>query len=245
VVGKSGKEDATKRAAVSNNIFNGVIPVLLPCFGELEELTAKLYAPTVTLGSTRTTCAIPIDDYLKDLSFSSETLLRMRNLQKIVVVGQSCLNSDYENERPVQNGKVEHLQALLQPAQLLKDSLTGHGQHVDIRVRLLCSRQCDERILKPSITVSGDGKGKEEAGRTSAANNMTMEEPSQTDVGTTAKSAVTGEERVQRLTGSMSELKLWDQYQLRANTRRQIRYEAPSRNNGELSRRQSKGSSWR
>jgi hypothetical protein len=138
-------------AETSGSLNSLLISQLSPCFGKLEELALNFYAPTMTLGSTRTTCAAQIDDYIKH--FDTKSLLRLRNIRKILITWQSCIKSDYEHESSVQDDKAEHLQALREPAQRIKDDFPRKGRDVEVRVRLLYSGNCDETILKSSTSM--------------------------------------------------------------------------------------------
>jgi predicted Mrr-cat superfamily restriction endonuclease len=112
-------------AVASTTLNSSLILQLSSCFGKIEELTLNFYAPTMTNKSTRTTYATTINKFIK--RFDTPELLLLRNIRKIVIIGQSCMESGYEYERSVQDDRVEHLQALQEPAQRIKDAFLSEG----------------------------------------------------------------------------------------------------------------------
>jgi hypothetical protein len=138
-------------AGASTALNSSLIFQLSSCFGKIEELTLNFYARTMTNKSTRPTYAIPINKFIE--RFDTPELLLLRNIRKIVITGQTCMESDYEHERSVQDDRVEHLQALREPAQRIKDAFSSEGRDVDVRLRLLYSGKCDETVLKSSRTM--------------------------------------------------------------------------------------------
>jgi hypothetical protein len=142
---------AVYMAGASTALKSSLILQLSSCFGKIEELTLNFYAPTMTHRSTRTTYATPINKFIERFGIPESLLLR--NIRKIVITGQSCMKSDYEHERSVQDDRVEHLQALREPAQRIKDAFSSEGRDVDVRLWLLYSGKYDETVLKSSRTM--------------------------------------------------------------------------------------------
>ncbi|KAF2133232.1 hypothetical protein P153DRAFT_428261 [Dothidotthia symphoricarpi CBS 119687] len=131
-----GQED-TAYACQSLSRFSGVRVLELGFHAPMVNASGDLW--TLDLQATA------IDPFLHGVDLLQ--IKALPQLQLIKLTGSSGSQSALDSETILRDDKMEHLEGVVKLGQQIKDMFDGEGRQVDVRVRLLWSDQCDERIL--------------------------------------------------------------------------------------------------